>query len=81
MPRMSVFTFTGSSVGGRRTVAAVVQFYGRCVNRGDRVGQREAERTLVKMSGKPATKGGRMVHYGLDHWKQWVLTLPVEEGV
>ena len=65
---------------GRRSAAVVVQYYGRCVERGDRAGQREAERTLIKMSDLPATKGGKLLQYGLGHWKQWVLTLPVEEG-
>lgn len=63
----------------RKTAAAVVEYYARCAADNDRRGITEAERTLIRMSGKPSAKGGRPVRYGLDHWRQWVLTLPVQQ--
>jgi HEAT repeats len=64
----------------RRTAAAVIEYYARAQKRGDRQGIRDAERTLVKISKQPPTRRGRLVHYGLAHWRKWVLTLPVDEG-
>lgn len=69
-----------SNFNDRRTVAVIIEYYARAQKRRDRQGIREAERTLVKMSKKPATKRGRLVHYGLIHWRKWVLTLPVDGG-
>ena len=64
----------------RATAAAVVAYYADCQQRNDRRGAREAERTLVKMSGSPVARRGRLIHYGLAHWQKWVLTLPVDGG-
>ncbi len=64
----------------RVTAATVIAYYARCEKRGDRMGASEAERTLVKISKKPPTRRGRLIHYGLSYWRKWVLTLPVDGG-
>ena len=61
----------------RATAATVVGYYADCRRRGDRRGIQEAERTLVRMSKKPASREGRLINYGLAHWQKWVQTLPL----
>lgn len=54
------------------TVGVVLDFYARCTKIGDDRGGREAERTLMQMSGKqPKRIGQRMKAYGLVYWRKW----------
>lgn len=69
-----------SRFSDRATAATVVGYFADCAERGDRRGMTEAERTLVKMSKKPATRRGRIISYGLAYWQKWVRTLPIDGG-
>lgn len=63
----------------RATVASVIDYYGRCSTDGDQRGCREAERTLVRMSGMKSKQGGQRVKtYGLAYWRKWAASLPKE---
>jgi hypothetical protein len=61
------------------TVSVVIAYYDRCVTRRDDRGSREAERTLLRMSGMQAKHSGqRMKVYGLAYWRKWAASLPKE---
>ena len=40
---------------------------------------REAERVLINMSGRRASRGQKPIVYGLDSWREWIATLPQEQ--
>lgn len=61
------------------TVTSVIDYYGRCSGDGDDRGCREAERTLVRMSGmKSKSRGQAIKSYGLPYWRKWAESLPKE---
>lgn len=61
------------------TISVVIAYYDRCITRRDDRGSREAERTLLRMSGmQPKHSGQRMKIYGLAYWRKWAASLPKE---
>lgn len=60
----------------KETARVVIEFYSRSVVGNDRMGETEAERALVRISGREAARGRKVIRYGLASWQEWYRNLP-----